>query len=192
MFDELRMYTLVPGKREEYLRAAASARSVRGDDYGKLVGYFTAPPGSDVDLVNLWSHPSLEQRAQYRKELARNQPWLEHLSKIQPLLVTQDNRLLVPLAPLDPPSGRDHGYELTLTRTRVGKMAAWLDLCREASAARKRTAHLVGLWQTEFGRRALGHSSLGDLAQHALESRADVLPPSGRQEYLENLVNRFV
>ena len=34
--------------------------------------------------------------------------------------------------------------------------------------------------------------SLTQLADHTLASNARVLPPSGRQEYLENLVNRFV
>lgn len=46
-------------------------------------------------------------------------------------------------------------------------------------------------WRGEFGRKALNELSLDDLAGHALQSNGDRRPPSGRQEYLENLVNRF-
>ena len=46
-------------------------------------------------------------------------------------------------------------------------------------------------WKGEFGRKALTELSLVDLAEHALQSNSDVRPPSGRQEYLENLINRF-
>ncbi|MES2136561.1 MAG: xylose isomerase [Pseudomonadota bacterium] len=46
-------------------------------------------------------------------------------------------------------------------------------------------------WRTEFGRQALSELNLEQLADHALQSNSDVRPPSGRQEYLENLVNRY-
>jgi xylose isomerase len=46
-------------------------------------------------------------------------------------------------------------------------------------------------WKSEFGRKALTDLSLEQLADHALQSTGDVRPRSGRQEYLENLVNRF-
>ncbi|MFN3945834.1 MAG: xylose isomerase [Allosphingosinicella sp.] len=48
-------------------------------------------------------------------------------------------------------------------------------------------------WRGDFGRQALGRMSLAELADHALATNdADRRPPSGRQEYLENLINRFV
>jgi xylose isomerase len=46
-------------------------------------------------------------------------------------------------------------------------------------------------WNSDFGKRALGELTLEQLAEHALQQNSDVRPPSGRQEYLENLVNRF-
>ena len=46
-------------------------------------------------------------------------------------------------------------------------------------------------WDSEFGRRALTELSLEELAEHALRQNSDARPPSGRQEYLENLINRF-
>jgi xylose isomerase len=46
-------------------------------------------------------------------------------------------------------------------------------------------------WNGAFGKQALGELSLAQLAEHALAGDGGVLPPSGRQEYLENLINRF-
>ena len=48
-------------------------------------------------------------------------------------------------------------------------------------------------WKTPQGLDVLnGKFSLADLATKVLESNADTLPLSGRQEYLENLANQFV
>ncbi|HYC94460.1 MAG TPA: xylose isomerase [Sphingomicrobium sp.] len=46
-------------------------------------------------------------------------------------------------------------------------------------------------WRSDFGKKALAELSLEQLADHALQQNSDVRPASGRQEYLENLVNRF-
>ncbi|HWA20851.1 MAG TPA: xylose isomerase [Caulobacterales bacterium] len=46
-------------------------------------------------------------------------------------------------------------------------------------------------WNTDFGRKAAAALSLEQLAEHALAANSDAKPPSGRQEYLENLINRY-
>jgi len=46
-------------------------------------------------------------------------------------------------------------------------------------------------WKDDFGQQALTKLSLDQLADHALQQNSDLRPPSGRQEYLENLINRF-
>lgn len=46
-------------------------------------------------------------------------------------------------------------------------------------------------WKSDFGQQALSSLSLAELADHALQANSDVRPQSGRQEYLENLINRF-
>jgi xylose isomerase len=46
-------------------------------------------------------------------------------------------------------------------------------------------------WSTDFGTAALAGMDLDGLAHHCLQSTTDPRPPSGRQEYLENLINRF-
>jgi xylose isomerase len=48
-------------------------------------------------------------------------------------------------------------------------------------------------WQQPFGQHILsGDVGLQELAGHVLERNSDVNPQSGRQEYLENLVNEFL
>jgi xylose isomerase len=47
-------------------------------------------------------------------------------------------------------------------------------------------------WKGKLGKDILaGKKSLDDLAAHVAEKKLDPQPKSGRQEYLENLVNRF-
>jgi xylose isomerase len=47
-------------------------------------------------------------------------------------------------------------------------------------------------WQSAFGKDILaGRSSLDDLAKYVADKRLEPQPKSGRQEYLENLMNRF-
>jgi xylose isomerase len=48
-------------------------------------------------------------------------------------------------------------------------------------------------WQQPWGQDILaGKISLQALSDHVLSADRDVQPVSGRQEYLENLVNRFL
>ena len=47
-------------------------------------------------------------------------------------------------------------------------------------------------WKSDFGRQALTSMSLDELADRTLKADdSQKRPPSGRQEYLENLINRF-
>jgi xylose isomerase len=47
-------------------------------------------------------------------------------------------------------------------------------------------------WNSPAGQDILGgRTTLDQLAERVLERNEDVAPVSGRQEYLENLVNRF-
>ncbi|MFP5392494.1 MAG: xylose isomerase [Gammaproteobacteria bacterium] len=65
-------------------------------------------------------------------------------------------------------------------------------LLKDGSLARALEARYSG-WDGDLGARILkGRCELDDLAEHALAREHDVLPVSGRQEYLENLFNRFV
>ncbi|HET7506340.1 MAG TPA: xylose isomerase [Kofleriaceae bacterium] len=64
-------------------------------------------------------------------------------------------------------------------------------LIQDGGLARAVEARYAG-WRSELGRDILaGKSSLEALSSHVLRKDADPEPVSGRQEYLENLVNRW-
>ena len=63
----------------------------------------------------------------------------------------------------------------------------------DAGALAAPLAERYAAWAGTEGRAILaGQRSLADLADRALASGLDPLPRSGRQEYLESLVNRYV
>jgi xylose isomerase len=78
-----------------------------------------------------------------------------------------------------------------------------IDLCAQALLAAERLIADGGLerelskryggWQSARGKDILaGRISLQELAEGAMAKNVDTAPVSGRQEYLENLVNRIV
>lgn len=53
--------------------------------------------------------------------------------------------------------------------------------------------HRYRNWDTDFGKKILdGGISLADLSKHAVDNNIDPKPESGKQEFLENLINRYV
>ena len=74
MIYELRTYTFHAGKLPAYLKLQEEVgRPVRGDDYGKCHGYWTAEFGPLNQVWHLWSYASLDDRAQQRDALATEQ-----------------------------------------------------------------------------------------------------------------------
>ncbi len=96
MIYELRTYTVKPGTLGDMVKAASTvSRDIRGDEYGKLEGYWSTEIGPLNQVMHLWSYSDFEERARLRAELSRNPRWGgEYLPLIRPLLVRQDVRLL--------------------------------------------------------------------------------------------------
>jgi hypothetical protein len=63
---------------------------------GGLVGAFTVEIGSLSTYTHLWRYDSLDQRAERRAALQSRPDWQAFLGKIQPLIHTQQNRILIP------------------------------------------------------------------------------------------------
>jgi len=51
------------------------SRDVRGDNYGKLEGYWMTEIGPLNQVMHMWSYESFEERAKLRGELAKNPRW---------------------------------------------------------------------------------------------------------------------
>jgi len=152
MIYELRTYTLVPGKQADYLTLSSEVgRAVRGDRYGKLEGFWYTEFGTLNQVVHLWSYPSLDERERLRGELQQNPEWKAYLARIRPLLVAQENKILAPALPLQPPADRPNVYELRWYRTQVGRAGEWLEHFKAVMPTREKYTRRVGLFETQMG-----------------------------------------
>jgi hypothetical protein len=153
MIQELRTYTLMPGKQVEYLRLSAEVgRKARGDNYGKLEGFWFTEFGTLNQVVHLWTYPSFEERERLRQALQQNDEWTKgYLPQIRPMVVAQENKILSSVLPLKPPAGPGHVYELRTYRAHVGRLGEWLGHFKAIMPVREKYSKNVGVWQTEAG-----------------------------------------
>lgn len=153
MIHELRTYTLVPGKQAEYLKLSAEVgRKARGDDYGKLEGFWYSEFGTVNQVVHLWTYPGLDERDRLRRELGRNEAWTkEYLPRTRALVVAQETKILSAAVELTPPADTANVYELRWYRTHTGKVPEWMELFKGILPVRGRFMRRVGVWQSELG-----------------------------------------
>jgi NIPSNAP len=65
---------------------------------GNLIGAFTTDVGQLSTYTHLWGYESADERTERRARLQADPGWREFLGRIQPLIHTQTNRILVPTA----------------------------------------------------------------------------------------------
>ncbi len=129
MIYELRTYTVKPGGLGDMIKAASTvSRDVRGDNYGKLEGYWSTEIGPLNQVMHMWSYNSYEERTKLRAELAKNPRWTgEYTPLIFPLLVRQDVRLLNAIKPPVAPATSGNVYEFRNYRAKTGGAGAAMD-----------------------------------------------------------------
>ena len=154
MLYELRTYTVKPGTLGDMVKAASTvSQEIRGNDYGKLEGYWSSEIGALNQVMHLWSYPDYNERARVRGELGKNSRWVnEYIPLIRPLIVRQDIRLLNAVRAPVAPASTGNIYELRNSRAKpLGAVKPWLDAFTAALPAREKYSKIVGLWQTEAG-----------------------------------------
>jgi hypothetical protein len=152
MLYELRTYTLRPGSIGDMVKAAGTvARDIRGDNFGKLEGYWSTEIGPLNQVMHLWSYSDFAERARLRAELAKNSRWTgEYIPLIRPLMMRQEIRLLNAIRPPVAPASTGNIYELRNYRAKpAGAAKQWLDAFTAALPAREKYSKIVALWQTE-------------------------------------------
>ena len=141
MIYELRTYTVKPGALGDMIKAASTvSRDVRGDNYGKLEGYWSTEIGPLNQVMHMWSYNSFEERTKLRAELAKNPRWTgEYTPLIFPLLVRQDVRLLNAIKPPVAPATSGNIYEFRNYRAKTGgAVRQWIErFHRRAAGAGK-------------------------------------------------------
>lgn len=102
MMVEERIYTLHAGKVPEMVKLYGDEGLPLQQAYlGRFIGYFSTETGNLNQVVFLWGFDSLDDRAARRERMARDPQWQAYLKKVQPLIMTQENRILKP-APFSP------------------------------------------------------------------------------------------
>ena len=99
MILEERDYHVFTGKLNELVKLYETEGIELQQSYlGNLVGVFTTDIGALSTYTSLWAYENFAQREERRARLQADARWKAFLGKIQPLIHTQRNRILVPTA----------------------------------------------------------------------------------------------
>jgi len=94
---EQRDYHVYTGKLPELVRLYESEGiPLQEEILGGLVGAFTTDIGALSTYTTLWRYDSFAAREDKRGRLQADERWQAFLRKVQPLMHTQQNRILVP------------------------------------------------------------------------------------------------
>lgn len=153
MVYELRTYTLKPGSQPVVAKNAGEvARAIRGDDYGKLEGYWLTEIGPLNQVMHLWSYDNLEERRRLRSELAKNQDWTgKYLPLIRPHLVRQEVRLMEAFLPFKAPASEGNVYEYRHYRAKPTRAKEWMKLFSDVMPTREKYSKNVCAWLCDAG-----------------------------------------
>ena len=99
MIVEQRDYHVHTGKLNEVVRLyAEEGLALQEEHLGRFLGSFTTDVGALSTYTALWGYESHAEREQRRAKLQADPRWQDFLARLQPLLHTQQNRILVPTA----------------------------------------------------------------------------------------------
>jgi hypothetical protein len=94
---EQRDYHVYTGKLPELVRLyETEGIPIAQEILGGLVGAFTTDIGALSTYTTLWRYDSYGEREERRARLQADERWKAFLAKVQPLMHTQQNRILVP------------------------------------------------------------------------------------------------
>ncbi|HZT45313.1 MAG TPA: NIPSNAP family protein [Gaiellaceae bacterium] len=94
---EQRDYHVHTGKLPEVLRLyEAEGIPLQQRYLGGFIGAFTTDVGALSTYTSLWGYESYAERERRRAELQADDEWKDFLARLQPLLHTQKNRILIP------------------------------------------------------------------------------------------------
>ena len=99
MIVEQRDYHVFTGKLPELVRLyETEGIAIQQEILGGLVGVFTVDVGGLSTYSSLWRYDNYAEREERRARLQADERWKAFLARIQPLIHTQQNRILVPTA----------------------------------------------------------------------------------------------
>lgn len=97
MIVEERDYHVTTGKLAELVKLyETEGIELQKSILGNLIAVFTTDIGALSTYTSLWGYDNYAQREERRAQLQANDDWKAFLAKLQPLIHTQQNRILVP------------------------------------------------------------------------------------------------
>ncbi len=94
---EQRDYHVTTGRLGELVKLYESEGiAVQQEFLGGFLGAFTTDVGALSTYTSMWSYESYAERERRRALLLADERWKAFLGKVQPLIHTQANRILVP------------------------------------------------------------------------------------------------
>jgi len=94
---EQRDYQVFPGNMPEVLKLyETEGIPIQQEHLGGFIGAFVTDIGGLSTYTSLWRYESLADREQRRAKLQADERWAPFLARLQPLLHTQQNRILIP------------------------------------------------------------------------------------------------
>jgi hypothetical protein len=99
MIVEQRDYHVFTGKLPQVVRMyEEEGIALQQEHLGNLLAAFTTDIGALSTYTAMWGYDSYADREQRRAKLQADPRWQDFLSRLQPLLHMQQNRVLVPTA----------------------------------------------------------------------------------------------
>ena len=99
MIVEQRDYHVFTGKLNELVGLyETEGIELQRSHLGNLLAAFTTDIGALSTYTSMWGYDSFAEREQRRARLQADERWQAFLGRIQPLIHTQANRILVPTA----------------------------------------------------------------------------------------------
>ena len=97
MIVEQRDYHVITGRLNELVGLYETEGIELQQRYlGTLLGAFTTDIGALSTYTSMWGYDSFAERETRRAQLQADEAWKAFLARIQPLIHTQQNRILVP------------------------------------------------------------------------------------------------
>src|SRR4029077_19787207 len=97
MIVEQRDYHVITGKLNELVKLYETEGIELQQSYlGNLLGVFTTDIGALSTYTTMWGYANFAAREQRRAKLQADDAWKAFLGKIQPLIPTAQNRILIP------------------------------------------------------------------------------------------------
>jgi hypothetical protein len=94
---EQRDYHVYTGRLPELVRLyAEEGIPIQAEVLGGFIGAFTTEIGAVSTYTSMWRYDSFAQREERRAALLARDDWSAVMAKLQPLIHTQQNRILTP------------------------------------------------------------------------------------------------